>query len=112
MIHLTPAAVQELQRLNMQQPDPSSCQVRVEVKSGCCADWAYIFAPNITSREGDIHVSDDGVVLIVNQEHLPLLQGLTIDYSEDLLGGAFRYQNPNATYTSDCGNSFSITPPE
>jgi iron-sulfur cluster assembly accessory protein len=34
---------------------------------------------------------------------------LQIDYSEDLMGGGFRFQNPNATANCGCGNSFAIS---
>ncbi|MGK7889974.1 MAG: HesB/IscA family protein [Leptolyngbyaceae cyanobacterium] len=112
MIYLTPAAVQELQRLLGQQPDSSLVQIRLGIQPGCCAEWLYTFAPNATNQEGDTCISNDGVELVVNQAHLPLLEGLTIDYSEDLLGGGFRYQNPKATHTCDCGTSFSTTPSE
>ncbi|WP_143438253.1 iron-sulfur cluster assembly accessory protein, partial [Hydrocoleum sp. CS-953] len=36
------------------------------------------------------------------------LNGLTLDYSEDLMGGGFRFNNPNAKVVCGCGNSFSV----
>ncbi|NEQ99132.1 MAG: iron-sulfur cluster assembly accessory protein [Cyanothece sp. SIO2G6] len=112
MINLTPAAILELQRLTHQQTDSPPVQVRLGIQAGSCADWTYIFVPTTVIEEEDIQISHGGFTLVINQANLSLLNELTIDYAEDLLGGAFRYQNPNAVYTCDCGNSFSTTMPE
>ena len=39
---------------------------------------------------------------------LNYLNGLILDYSEDLMGGGFRFNNPNAKVACGCGNSFSV----
>lgn len=108
MISVTSAAIKEVQRLTKQQHDLSGVRVRLGVEAGHCADWAYKFGPDNSSRDGDVEIDCDGFTLLINEADAPFLQGLTIDYCEDLLGGAFRYQNPNATSTCDCGNSFSV----
>jgi len=48
------------------------------------------------------------VSLVVAADQLDLLKDLTIDYSEDLMGGGFRFTNPLAQRTFGCGNAFSL----
>jgi iron-sulfur cluster assembly accessory protein len=54
-------------------------------------------------------VDDCGTVkVVVDSQQLNYLKGLTLDYSEDLMGGGFRFKNPNAKIGCGCGNSFSV----
>lgn len=113
MISFTPEAAQEIKRLSKQQHhDLSQEKVRVGIQSGSCADFAYTlsFAKEVDVTDQDQSINCGDFTVIVSRQHAEQLQGVTIDYSEDLMGGAFRYLNPNATHTCDCGESFSITP--
>ncbi len=116
MIQLTSAAIQELQRLTKYQHRLADLRIRLALEPVCCADWSYVLQPETVtsdqSEEETLQITQNGFTIVVSQSDIPLLNGLTIDYSEDLVGGAFRYQNPNAAYTCDCGNSFSTTLPE
>jgi iron-sulfur cluster assembly protein len=51
----------------------------------------------------------NGIKVISEADSCHYIQNLTIDYSEDLMGGGFRFNNPQATVTCGCGNSFSVT---
>lgn len=54
-------------------------------------------------------VDDRGTVkVVVDSQQFNYLNGLTLDYSEDLMGGGFRFKNPNAKIGCGCGNSFSV----
>ena len=108
MISVTSTAIKEVQRLTRKHHDLSGVRIRLSVEAGRCADWAYKFGLDNASMDGDVEIDCDGFTLLISQADAPFLQGLTIDYSEDLMGGAFRYQNPNATDHCDCGNSFSV----
>jgi iron-sulfur cluster assembly accessory protein len=48
-----------------------------------------------------------GIQVAVDGQSVKTLTGLTLDYSEDLMGGGFRFHNPNATASCGCGHSFS-----
>jgi iron-sulfur cluster assembly accessory protein len=50
----------------------------------------------------------EGLEVVIDQPSAPYLNGLTVDYTEDLMGGGFRFHNPNATHTCGCGNAFSV----
>jgi iron-sulfur cluster assembly protein len=114
MINLSPAAINEISRLKSKQP--SNVLFRLRVKSGGCADWFYdlAFDTTVKSDSDRLEQSTDQIVelhdirVVIDPETLKYINGLSIDYSEDLMGGAFRFNNPQATSTCSCGNSFSI----
>jgi iron-sulfur cluster assembly accessory protein len=56
----------------------------------------------------DIVYESEGIKLVVDSQQLNYLDGLTLDYSEDLMGGGFRFHNPNASQNCSCGNSFTF----
>ena len=51
----------------------------------------------------------EGIQMVVDRQSLSYIDGLTLDYSEDLMGGGFRFHNPNALQSCGCGHSFSIS---
>jgi iron-sulfur cluster assembly protein len=105
MIQLSLAATNEIERLkSKQQPN---ALFRLTVKPGGCSGLFYdiAFAEVV---EAEDQVFDLGnIQVIIDVETLSYIQGLRLDYSEDLMGGGFRFHNPLATSTCSCGNSFS-----
>jgi iron-sulfur cluster assembly accessory protein len=111
MITLTPSATNEIGRLKArQQPD---IFVRLLVKAGGCSGWIYEIFFDVSVKVAD-QVFElpnmPNIKLLVDGESLKFIPDLTVDYSEDLMGGAFRFNNPLAIATCSCGNSFSISP--
>ena len=51
----------------------------------------------------------DGVGVYVKQEHLPLVNGIEIDFVTEGVNSLFRFRNPNATAECGCGESFTVT---
>jgi iron-sulfur cluster assembly accessory protein len=80
--------------------------IRVFVKSGGCSGYSYGMAIDDKSLEGDRVFIDRGVKLVVDPKSWPLLRGSEIDYVENMLGGGFSVNNPNATSACGCGHSF------
>jgi len=106
MVSLSPAAVQELRRLQRKQ-SASGVALRLGVQPSQCAGVAYQMKFD-TSQPGDRVYEADGFEVVIDADSLPFLEGLTLDYSEDLMGGGFRFHNPNAARTCGCGNSFAL----
>lgn len=106
MIHLSPAAIHEITRLK--QHHSQTKWVRLAIKPGGCADFYYSieFSEDLLLEEQLYNC--EGVQVVIDPHSLQHLKGTTIDYSEDLMGGGFRFHNPNATESCDCGNSFAI----
>ncbi|HEY9622048.1 MAG TPA: iron-sulfur cluster assembly accessory protein [Crinalium sp.] len=109
MIHLSQAAIEEVNRLRAKNPKPDGI-LRLGVKAGGCADFYYTlqFDEAETLESSDRHWDCSGIKVVVSANDAGYLDGLTLDYSEDLMGGGFRFHNPNAVQNCGCGNSFAI----
>uniref|UniRef100_UPI0030DA9F5C HesB/IscA family protein n=1 Tax=Argonema antarcticum TaxID=2942763 RepID=UPI0030DA9F5C len=117
MIHLSASAASEVKRLRAKLKQHNAL-FRLSVGPGGCSGMLYtmefddsICETNLGKTEiasGDCVYDCNGLQVVVEAQSLPYVDGLTLDYSEDLMGGGFRFHNPNATQTCGCGNSFSI----
>lgn len=107
MIHLRPAATQEIQRLLQQFPGHQG--FRIHLQPSDCAEWIYDLGPAQKLAPDDATFSVGDLQIVVAQSVLPFIDGLAIDYAEDLMGGGFRFVNPQAQQTCGCGNAFSVT---
>ena len=98
------AAARASQLLGAQQAERAA--VRVYVKSGGCSGYQYGMAIDDQRLDGDLEFTDRGVTLVVDRMSWPLLRGAQIDYIENMMGGGFSVNNPNATSACGCGHSF------
>lgn len=108
MIHLSPPAANEIKRLRSKQPNPNIL-FRLQVQSGGCSGLLYDMTFDQVVREGDQLYDCTGIPVVVDAQTLNYISGITLDYSEDLMGGGFRFHNPNAIAFCSCGNSFSVS---
>ncbi len=108
MIQLSKAAVHEVLRLQRKSNQPNPL-FRLGVQSSGCSGMSYTLSFDAEARPSDQLYTCDGVQVVVDQQSLTYLEGLRLDYSEDLMGGGFRFHNPNATQTCGCGNSFAVS---
>ncbi|MBD3880872.1 iron-sulfur cluster assembly accessory protein [Phormidium tenue FACHB-886] len=109
-IQLSPAAVAEVNRIRAKHPNPEA-RFRLGIAAGGCADWHYILTIDDQPTANDRSLTCDGVAIVVDAQSWAYLDGLALDYSEDLMGGGFRFNNPNAAASCGCGNSFSVSNP-
>jgi iron-sulfur cluster assembly protein len=131
MIHVSSVAINEIKRLQSKQQ--TNTAVHLAVKSGGCSGLFYdlSFSPidfspidseignhleSSVEQKSQEHVNTEveifianGLKIITDTHSFNHIQNLTIDYSEDLMGGGFRFTNPQATTTCGCGNSFSVS---
>ena len=80
--------------------------IRVFVKSGGCSGYSYGMAIDDRMLEDDNIFENRGVRIVVDKMSLPLLEGSEVDYVENMMGGGFSVNNPNATSACGCGSSF------
>lgn len=80
--------------------------IRIFVKSGGCSGYGYGMAIDDRTLDGDRVIEDQGVRMIVDERSWPLLRGSEVDYVENMMGGGFSVNNPNATSSCGCGSSF------
>jgi iron-sulfur cluster assembly protein len=109
MINLTDAALREVRRLRQKNPDPSTF-LRMGVINAGCSGMSYTMKLDQTLGEEDQTYDYGEIKVVVDNTSLPYIKELTLDYSGDLMGGGFRFHNPNATHTCGCGSSFSTNP--
>lgn len=81
--------------------------VRISVQPGGCSGASYGMEFAETPEEGEVELPANGVRLFVSPAHAPLLDGVRVDFLDELMGGGFKIHNPNATSTCGCGKSFS-----
>jgi iron-sulfur cluster assembly protein len=107
MIHLSPRAAAEIHRLQNQRRQSDS-YFRLTVAPGGCNGWRYDMNLGDEPRAGEQVIRQAGVGILVSDRTLELITGLQIDFADDLMGGAFQFQNPQAVKVCDCGSSFNI----
>ncbi|HEY2071400.1 MAG TPA: iron-sulfur cluster insertion protein ErpA [Rhizomicrobium sp.] len=82
--------------------------LRVAVTGGGCSGFQYNFTIDDARADEDLMVERDGAVVLVDPMSLEFLMGAEIDFVDDLIGAAFKINNPNATSSCGCGTSFSV----
>ncbi len=107
MVQLSASATTEVLRLRAKMY-PADSQLRIALSSSSCLDFSYALTFETEPQPGDHIYQNANISIIVSGEALPYLNGLVLDYSEDLMGGGFRFHNPNAAQSCSCGNSFSM----
>ncbi len=80
--------------------------LRVFVSGGGCSGMQYGMAIEAKAREFDTVVETEGVKLFVDPTSAMYLAGASVDYVDNLMGGGFRIDNPQAVSTCGCGHSF------
>jgi iron-sulfur cluster assembly accessory protein len=105
MVNLTPAAAEKLSGIMSQKGMIDSHALRVFVKGGGCGGMQYGMTFDET-REGDEIYEQHGLRVIVDSTSLFYIDGANIDYVDNLMGGGFHIDNPQATSACGCGSSF------
>lgn len=82
--------------------------VRVGVKGGGCSGLSYELVFEAEQKPGDQIFEDKGVKIAVQMKSLLYLYGTELDYSDGLNGKGLYFNNPNATRTCSCGESFAV----
>jgi iron-sulfur cluster insertion protein len=83
-------------------------KLRVFITGGGCSGFSYGFTFDEDIADDDSLIENGGVTMVVDSMSYQYLAGAEVDYKEDLQGAQFVVQNPNASSTCGCGNSFSI----
>ena len=82
--------------------------LRVAVEGGGCSGFQYKFDFADTPNDDDFVIERSGAKVVVDDISLEFLAGSEIDYTNELIGSAFKIHNPNATAGCGCGTSFSV----
>ncbi len=88
--------------------EPQPTMLRVAVTGGGCSGFQYNFTLDDARLHDDLVVERDGATVLIDPVSLDFLKGAEIDFTDDLIGAAFKINNPNATSSCGCGTSFSV----
>jgi iron-sulfur cluster assembly protein/iron-sulfur cluster insertion protein len=106
MITLTDTAADKVKQL-IAAEDEEGLALRVAVRPGGCSGYSYEMFFDSDIAGDDVSTDFGGVQVVVDPASAQLLNGATLDYTDGLQGAGFKIDNPNATRTCGCGESFS-----
>lgn len=87
---------------------PADSFIRVGVEGGGCSGLSYKLEFDNQLREGDQQFEDKGIKIVVDRKSFLYLVGTELEYTGGLNGKGFVFNNPNASRTCGCGESFSV----
>lgn len=88
--------------------DDPSYFVRVSVVGGGCSGLSYKIDFDNQQQSSDQVFESNGVKIVTDLKSYLYLVGTELEFSEGLNGKGFYFNNPNATRTCGCGESFSV----
>ena len=107
MITITESAKEQAIKL-MNEENLTNPFIRVGVKGGGCSGLSYDLSFDDKLNEGDQEFEDKGVKIVCDRKSFLYLLGTELDYSGGLNGKGFTFNNPNASRSCGCGESFSV----
>lgn len=106
MITLTDNAVTAIQEF-IQSTEKTIAGLRIRVEGGGCSGYRYGMKLEESVTANDEVIDFTGIKVLIDQESVSKLEGITIDYVNSLEGSGFKFENPNATESCGCGKSFA-----
>jgi iron-sulfur cluster assembly protein len=106
MIEITPAATAEVVR--MMSLGPVDTNLYLTLGTGTCEQFYYQLSLATVINNTDLTMQVDDFNVSIDSQYRQYLENIQIDFSQDLMGGGFRFRNPQATKVCGCGNAFSI----
>ena len=82
--------------------------LRVSVQGGGCSGLSYKLDFDNTIKPGDQEFDSNSEKIVLDMKSFLYLAGTELDFSDGLNGKGFNFNNPNATRTCGCGESFAV----
>lgn len=91
----------------MMQEESAGAHLRFGIKGGGCSGLSYSlgFEYDI-NEELDVVEDINGIPVVFFNQDIPIIEGTTIDFKQNMMGGGFAIDNPNAIVSCGCGSSF------
>lgn len=105
MITITDAAVSQIKDM-MEAEEEQGLMLRVGVKGGGCSGLSYGMGFDTEQSEDDTKLDLNGLTVLIDKESAPIIKDIVIDYKQNMMGGGFTIDNPNAIASCGCGSSF------
>ncbi len=108
MVDLSERAAAEVKTIiKDQELDPQKTFLRLGVKGSGCSGFSYTLDLTENRQDNDEEWDVHGVKLICDPKSHIYLEGVAVDFKDEVMGRGFVFNNPNATHTCGCGSSFS-----
>lgn len=108
MITVTENARDRAINLIREENRPADSFIRVGVQGGGCSGLSYVLEFDNQLREHDKVFEDKGIRIVCDRKSFLYLVGTELDYSGGINGKGFQFNNPNASRTCGCGESFGV----
>ena len=105
-INISPVAAGKVKSL-LEQEGRDDLSLRISVQPGGCSGLRYQLFFDERSLDGDVVTDFGGVSVVVDRMSSPYLNGATIDFVDTIEKQGFTIDNPNATGSCACGDSFN-----
>lgn len=108
MITVSENAKEHAINLMRDENRPEGTFIRVGVEGGGCSGLSYKLEFDNQIKDGDQQFEDKGIKIVVDRKSFLYLVGTELEYTGGLNGKGFVFNNPNATRTCGCGESFGV----
>jgi iron-sulfur cluster assembly protein len=108
MITVTERAKEKALELMKKEEKPGTAFIRVGVEGGGCSGLTYKLEFDSVQKPDDKVFEDKGIKIVCDKKSFLYLVGTQLDFTDGLNGKGFLFQNPNASRTCGCGESFSV----
>ena len=108
MITVSDKAKEKVEKLKIDANLDDTFRLRASVAGGGCSGLSYQLDFDDEVRPMDQEFEDKGVKVVVDMKSFLYLAGTELDFSDGLNGKGFFFNNPNASRTCGCGDSFSV----
>lgn len=108
MLFVSDSAKSQIEKIMQKEGRGDDYFVRVSVVSGGCSGFTYELDFDNENREGDEVFEDKGVKVVTDKKSFLYIFNTTLDFTDGLEGQGFYFNNPNASRTCACGESFAV----
>ncbi|MDH4388743.1 MAG: iron-sulfur cluster assembly accessory protein [Fimbriimonas sp.] len=105
-IAITDSALAQIKRI-VAKDGREGVFLRLGVKGGGCSGFEYRMELDTVRRPIDLELVIDDVTVVCDSKSAKFLEGSTFNYTGNLIGGGFQFENPNAARSCGCGTSFT-----
>jgi iron-sulfur cluster assembly protein len=105
-VSVTPKAAARIRKALLERG--GGIGLRLAIKTSGCSGYAYALEFADEAASDDLRFESEGVQLLVDARSLPMIDGTRVDWVREGLNEGFRFDNPNASATCGCGESFAV----